>query len=228
MSSFNTDQSVKTEQQVDQPTFTVGDREYDVDAATKKITAADEHIAKLESERAQERERIAQLEAQLAQSTKLEEALQKLNAESVKDQPAQNTTGVDLESLTEKAKEAALAAIQEKETQAQTQAREAAEAENFKKVQDALVEIYGKDVDTAIVEKTGMSVETAMRMAKDPEQSVALLRLMEADKPKASLSPQGDINANSLERNAPKQDNMFANETKISSKVIMDKLLNQM
>lgn len=203
--SFNTDHSGEQEQAQDQRvTFNVGDRQYDVDSATKKITAADEHIQRLEAERAQEKQKIAELEAQLAASTKLEDALQKLKADNQESQSNEVTPSFDPETLSKAAQEAALAALQRQRDEEEKLQKKNLEDQTFKETQAKLAAVYGKDIDLAIQEKAGISVEKAMQMARDPETSKILLQIMSVDNARPSLEPLG-----STSLNTPKEDKIF-------------------
>lgn len=224
MESFNTDQSVNQEQQTDQSTFKVGDRDYDADSAAKKISAADQHIAKIEQENKEFREKMAALEAQVQQSTKLDEALQKLQskADTTEGRQEEVTTSFDPEKLSEAAEAAALRALQQQEELKQAQEAKALQEATFNETQSKLVALYGNDVDTAIKEKAGISLDTALRMAKDPEQSKVLLKIMEVDS-KPTLSPQGDVNTAAL-GTSKKSEPMFDTSKGITTKDIMKQL----
>jgi hypothetical protein len=208
MESFNTDQSVNQEQQTDQSTFKVGDRDYDADSAAKKISAADQHIAKIEQENKEFREKMAALEAQVQQSTKLDEALQKLQSKAdVPEVPLREVTpSLDAEKLSEAARQAALEALQAQQEEQKAQEALSLQESTFNATQAKLVALYGNDIDTAIQEKAGISLDTALQMAKDPEQSKVLLKIMEVES-KPTLSPQGDINTASL--NSHKKESIF-------------------
>lgn len=92
-------------QQEAKPLFSIGSRQYDVDAAVKKITSADSHIEGLEKETQTYKQRIQELEEKLKGQgdldSKLDEALQKLGqAQNTQtQQPAGTTTQADYEEL---------------------------------------------------------------------------------------------------------------------------------
>jgi hypothetical protein len=86
------------------PLFTVGDREYDVDAAVTKIKSADTFIDTLKNESKQKDQEIANLQAQLDQAKKLEDALEALKQKSSQGESNMSdntgaTTTVDIEAL---------------------------------------------------------------------------------------------------------------------------------
>lgn len=189
--SFNTDQSGEQDQTQDQSvTFNVGDRQYDAESATKKITAADEHIQRLEAERAEEKAKIAELEAQLAASTKLDDALQKLQAQNLESHSKEDTPTFDMESLKKSATEAALQALQQEKEENAKQEAELLKRKTFIETQKKLAGMYGNQIDEA-VQKVGLSVEKAMKMAENPEDSTILLQLMQVVPATPTLNPSG-------------------------------------
>lgn len=228
MESFNApDQDVQPEQSADQLTFTVGNRQFDVESAAKKISAADEHISRLEAERAAERQRIAELEAQLAQSTKLEEALQKLQADKPESRSQVETPYFDPEKLSATAREAALAAIKEQEEAKKLAEQKSIAEQTFKDTQAKLAAIYGTELDKAVEEHAGVSLQTALKMAQDPEQSKALLRLMKVPQSKPSAPPSGSLNTVAIGRNADQNKFLFEPGKAPTNKQLVDILLKQ-
>jgi len=128
------DQTQKAEGQADQaqqeqkPLFNIGDRQYDTDAAIKKIQSADSHISTLENEKKQQetlmeqqQSRIQELEAELAKkgdlSSKLDQALSNLNQQTT----TEATPPVDLDKLQQdmlqKSQQGTIQAIQQYEQQ---------------------------------------------------------------------------------------------------------------
>lgn len=84
MESFNTDQSEQNA--TDQLTFKVGDREYNAESASTKITNGDAHIAKIEAENAELRAKLESAASAEEIDAKIQAAL-KLNAEKQEGQP---------------------------------------------------------------------------------------------------------------------------------------------
>ena len=226
MESFNTDQSVQQEQPTDQLTFKVGEREFNAEAAAKKITAADEHIARIERENQEYREKMAALEAQVQQSTKLEDALQKLqSADQPESRSQDNTTSFDPEKLSQTAKEAALQALQEQEQARALQEQKAIAERTFNETKAALAAIYGENLDEAVQQHAGVSLQTAIKMAQDPEQSKALLKLMKVES-KPSATPSSDINTLALSKRVDPNKPLFEGGKAPTNKQIVDILLN--
>lgn len=145
------------------PTFAVGDRTYDVDAAAKKIEHADKHISDLEAELAQLRAKVEQQNAEEAKAKALEEALKgKKEEETTKSEP------VDVDRLIEEK-----LAMKEQEQLAK---------QTFAETSKALVDQFGaENVDAAVSEKmaaVGKTLEDAMRMAQDPSDAKVLMALL--------------------------------------------------
>lgn len=195
MDSFNTDQSVNQEQQADQLTFKVGDREYDVDAAAKKISSADEHISRLEQENAEFRKKLESALTEDQLEAKLQEALQKLNkASSPESRSNEATTSFDPEKLSQTAREAALSAIEEREKERLQKEQQATAEATFRQTFDTLASVYGKEGITSALEEAGIEVDVADRMARDPVQAKVLLKALRVDKAKPSAAPLGSVN----------------------------------
>ena len=91
--------------QAQKPLFTIGTREYDIDAAVSKITNADNHISTLEQERKADKARLEELEAKLKSQSdleaKLDEALSKVGqgSQGSSNQSAGSTDPVDIQEL---------------------------------------------------------------------------------------------------------------------------------
>lgn len=228
MESFNTDQSVEQEQTQDQKvTFKVGDREYDPEAAAKKISSADEHIQRIEAENAELRARAEKALTEDQVQAKIEEALQKLNASKPESRSEEPTSSFDPEKLSTAAREAALQALQEEREKEQAMAAKQTQEQLFKETQARLAAVYGDKIDEAIAEKTGIPLADALQMAKHPTQSKVLLKALGIDeKSKPSLSPSGSVNTVSLGRTSqPKSP--FEGKDRITNKDIIDALLQR-
>lgn len=223
MDSFNTDQSVNQEQQADQLTFKVGEREYDVDAAAKKISSADEHIQRLEQENAEYRKKLESALTEDAINAKIEEALQKLNkASEPESRSVEATTSFDPEKLSQTAKEAALSVIEEREKQRLQQEQQATAESTFKQTFEALAGVYGKDGIASALEEAGIEVALADQMARDPKQAKVLLRALKVDKAKPSAAPLGSVNTAALGVNKPKT--LFSDKSTLSTDDIIEAL----
>lgn len=151
------------------PTFVVGDRTYDEEAAAKKIANADSHISTLEAELAQERARAAELEKEAAKAQELEKALQRKSEEATtKSEP------VDVEKIIEEK-----FAVKEQQRVAE---------DTFKATSQALVDQFGaENVDSVVSEKmqaVGKTLEDAMQMAANPSDAKVLMALLGSGDPK--------------------------------------------
>lgn len=159
----------ETNQQTTEFVFNVGDRKYDADSAAKKISSADEHIAKLEKENAEMREK-------LIKATTLDAVLQSMNKDGEKP-PVQ--TGQqepqDIEALVERT-------LSQRETQ---RIREA----NVKAVDKLIKERYGeqaKEIFNAKINDVGLDVASAMEIAaKSPK---AFMKMFDDVKPEQQQS----------------------------------------
>lgn len=173
-------------------TFKVGEREYDAEAATKKISAADEHIQKLEAEN----ERLRQ---ETAASAKLEEALAKLETMQSSDHKSSDQNHdqpVDVASVVE---EKLAAMLSERETASQAERQKQLAEQTFKDTTEKLKEKFGDKVDEEVkarAKELGISFEKAISMARDPEESSILLRLLGTTPARGTAMPQPTLNNN--------------------------------
>lgn len=224
MESFNTDHSEeqKPEQQQDQATFKVGEREYDIEAAAKKISSADEHIQRIEAENAELRKRAESALSEEEISKRVEQALQKLQASQAEGQSKESNSSFDPEKLTDTAKQAALEALKQEREQERLAEQKSLQEKTFNETRAALQAKFGEDLDSVLPEVTGLSLEKAISMAKDPELSKALLRLVDI-KPKVTSNPVGEINSASLGQS--KSTKLFEGKAgRLTSKDIVQKL----
>lgn len=85
------------------PLFTIGTRDYDVDAAVSKITNADNHISTLEQERKADKARLEELERELEKrqdlEAKLDQALARVGDNSGGSGETDSTNPVDIQEL---------------------------------------------------------------------------------------------------------------------------------
>jgi len=170
--STETEPEVQAQQEVQQeskPSFVIGDRTYDEEAAAKKITNADNHISTLEAELAQERNRIKELEEKAAKVAEFEKALQRKSEEATtKSEP------VDVEKIIEEK-----LAVKEQQRVAE---------DTFKATSQALVDQFGaENVDSVVSEKmasVGKTLDDAMQMASNPSDAKVLMALLGSGDPK--------------------------------------------
>lgn len=165
----NADQAPQEERK---PLFSVGEREYDVESAVKKIQSADNHISTLESESKAKDQLIADLQAKLDQSTKLEDALAKMK--EGKQQPESN----DMTDTTDKTpavdKDALIAELLQKAQETATNSvKEYHQTELSKTNQKASIDAakarFGDEYETKLRElgsSLGLNDEAIDSMAK--------------------------------------------------------------
>jgi len=195
----------------DKLTFKVKDREFDVESATTKIMAGDEHIGRIEQENSAHVTKIAELEAQLQNSTKLDDALSQLKAQQTITQESQTTpetTGVSEEQI------GAIATRQIEEHLAAQRAADSAQAQQdlatrtYNETGSALEQIYGDKTNEAMAAKAaelGVSTNELYGMAKNPATAKMLLDSMKASVPASQATPSGSINTSGSYHNAPEK-----------------------
>lgn len=197
------DQDVKqeTQEHADQaneqeakPLFTIGDREYDADAAQKKIVNADGFIEQLKTESKEKDAKIAELQAQLDQAAKLEDALEQLKAKEHPQEESNmaeeasvdntNPTGLDLEELKQ-------SLLQEVTSHLTAKDQKALKQKNQQESIQAAQDYYGSDYENKLREKAksmGMSDEDIVAEAQaNPKKFKALFGLNKEQK--SSPSP---------------------------------------
>lgn len=154
--------------------FTVGDREYNAESASKKILNADEHISNLEKENAEMRKK-------LLEATTLDAVLQSMNKNGEK--PTAPTPAVDtpdIETLVERT-------INQRELQRTRTA-------NVMQVDKLIKERYGEQAKTVLQQKlssVGLDVNSAMEIAaKSPKAFMKMFDEGGSD-PKPSVPNHG-------------------------------------
>jgi len=201
MNSFNTDQSVNTEQTADQLTFKVGEREYSQEDAVKKIANADEHISKIQAENQELRDKQAALEAQVAQSTKIEEALAKLSTQqqSQESLTIPQTDGMSEEQIGAIAENTLKSYLEAENTKkAEAEAISVAE-KTFKETLASLQVQFGDKVDDqmkAYSQESGIPYDTLVKTAQDPSGSKLLLSALKVTTPRTEHAPSSSFNIN--------------------------------
>jgi hypothetical protein len=177
--------------QEDKPLFSVDGRNYDKDAAVKKIESADGFINTLKTEGQEKDARIAQLQAQLDQATKLEEALASLKSQSSTEQTTTDkTTPVDtsaiMQQLSEQLKQQVSSTFSEKEMQQKALSNET-ESMNAAKA------VFGSSYNAKLRERAsalGMTDSDIVQEAKtNPAKFKELFGLNK--KAQASITPTG-------------------------------------
>jgi hypothetical protein len=203
MSFTNPDQG--TEQQADQLTFKVGDREFNAESAATKIENADNHISKIEQENAEFKARLAAMEAQLEQSTKIDEALQtmKLQQSNTTEnvQPEQHTTGLSEEQIAEITQRKMEEYLASQTAKQQQDAAQALADKTFTETAETLRSIYGESVDEAVSKKAselGVPPAELFNMAKSPATAKLLLETMTPKKASSDTTPSGGYNTSGL------------------------------
>jgi chromosome segregation ATPase len=201
MENFKSDDHIATPTTNQEATtslsFKVGEREYDVDSAVKKISNADSHISNLEKEQAEARTRIAELEAKLEQSTKLEDALKQLKPSQETLTPEQPTSAVSKEQLEELVKQQAGSFLQQQEQLKAEQEAQALAAKTFQETKAALVERFGDKTERVMAEKAnemGTTLDHLIQMAKSPVESKLLLASLNTQTPSTDFVPNSSVN----------------------------------
>ena len=178
------------------PLFSIGNREYDVDAAVNKITSADNHIQTLENERKADKERIEALEAKLAEtgdlSAKLDSALEKLNGSN---QQANQTGSVDLDALRKQVLEEAAKVSADAAVSFEKQ--KIAEANTIKNI-DLAKQKFGTEFETKLREegaKLGYNDEDIQKLAKGDSERFKRLFNLEVRQTSSEPAPNSGFNA---------------------------------
>lgn len=188
---------VQPQAQLDpQVEFEIGGRKYNVDAAQKKILNADTHIAKLESERAADRQRIAELTSQANRVRELEAVLAGTIAP-----PATPTVAPAITPAQVQVDPVQLA-LDTASIVRNDMNREA----NFNEVAATLAKRYGASVDKVVygtMEGLGYTQEEVIEMAKSkPKALIAMFANVPAPSPTPTSST---VNASGVVTPAPRQ-----------------------
>ena len=214
------DQAPKNES-TDQLSFTVGDRSFNTEQAVTKITAADEHIARLEAEN-------ASLKESNAKSTSIDEALAQLreqNATPQNSQPITDTNVVSEEQIGAIANSQIAEYLAAKQVEDNAKAAEDLAAKTYRETGEQLQAIYGDKTDEAMATKAkelGISTAAIFDMAKNPATAQMLLQSMKVNSAPAQSTPSGGYNSAHHIGQAPEK---FVNyEGTITSSVLVDAL----
>jgi ATP-dependent Lon protease len=199
--------------------FEVNGRKYTAEAAIKKITSADQHIATLEAERQAEREQLAALKAEVNKYKGTAEVLaRKLELDGDNKQ-----TIVDPDQIAQTVASMVRGSLDE-------EARIARQNENLAAVKQSLTKKYGTSVDEVVakvVEPLGMTKAEAMEFAKTkPKAFLAYFDKVAAPVPQPTKS---DINTQALKGsdNAPTKRNIFEARTDRDRMEIYQEALNR-
>lgn len=177
--------------QEDKPLFSVDGRDYDKEAAVKKIESADGFINTLKTESQDKDAQIALLQAQLDQATKLEEALASLKSQSSTEQTTTDTTTpVDtsaiMQQLSKQLEQQVSSTFSEKEMQQQA-------LSNEKESMNAAKAIFGGAYNAKLRERAsalGMTDADIVQEAKtNPAKFKELFGLNKKAQP--SVTPMG-------------------------------------
>jgi len=210
MSDFSTDPAANSGQASDQMSFQVGERQYDAEAAAKKISNADEHIARIEAENAKYK---ADLEASRLESQSrlsVEEALTKLQnpASTQEANPTPSTNGLSAEEIGEIASKQLQDILGKQNQEAAALAAETKAASTFEDTKNKLAGQYGDKLEQVMNEKAtsmGVDLSRLVEMASDPATAGLLLESMKVSKVATQIAPSGSFNTASLHRAAPSE-----------------------
>ena len=186
----STDQSgtnvEKEESNSQTSTFVIGDREYTIESAAKKIENADAHIRKIEEENAQMRE-------QLQKAKGIEDVMNAMNQN--KQPTQQQTTPVQTEELASLVEGILNTSMQKRTAQ-----------QNLERVEAEMKKVFGdkaEDVYKAKREALGFSAETMQTLAS--ENPAGFMQLFAQQAPEQVAAPtQGSGNSENL-GNGPKK-----------------------
>lgn len=203
-------------------TFTVGDRSFNTEQAVTKISAADEHIARLEAEN-------ALLKEQTAKSTSIDEALAQLreqNANTQNSQPITETNVVSTEQIGAIASQTVAEYLANKQVEDNAKAAETLAAKTYRETGEQLQAIYGDKTDEAMATKAkelGISTKEIFDMAKNPSTAQLLLQTMKVNSAPSQATPSGGYNSAVHSGQAPEK---FVNydSGKITSSTLIDAL----
>jgi hypothetical protein len=208
--SFTPDQG--TEQQADQLTFKVGEREFNAESAATKIGAADEHIGRIEQENAGFQQQLTEMQAKLDQSTKLDDALSQLKAQQTQEtqnsQTTPETSGVSEEQIGAIATKQIQDYLAEQQATQSLQASELLAKTTYEETGKILESIYGDKTNEAMATKAtelGVSTNELYSMAKSPATAKMLLETMKVNVPDSQAAPSGSVNMASAYHNAPEK-----------------------
>jgi len=174
----------------------LGGRTYTLADIVTKITNADQHIATLTAERAEDRKLLERVNKVLERQTSIEDVLGHLKP------TGQSATAAPAAAVAAAAAPAQLTAEQIAATvKSSIQAERTAETEtqNFDRVAKALTAAYGATkVDAIVAEKAaanGLSVEGAAALAKKSPD--LFLKMFDLTPPKTTPRLQGNVNSSS-------------------------------
>ena len=180
----------------DQPvSFNVGERTFNVESATTKIQAADEHIARLEAEN-------ASYKAKVEQSTSIDEALAQLREQNVaptqNSQTTEHTSTVSEEQIGEIAKKQMAEYLAAKRVEDNATAAQSLAESTYKQTGEQLTAIYGDKTDEAMAVKAkelGITTQALFDMAKTPATAKLLLQTMQVNAAPSQSAPSGGYNS---------------------------------
>lgn len=218
-------QEAQTPAQEDQPdqkvTFKVGDREYDAEAAAKKISSADDFIEKLLQEKRDVEAQLEEARKQATGQTKLDEALELMRKQQAvsTEQPSQETPAVDQSALMEMVRKLAQ---EEAKSTYETESQRITRERNEQASLQAAKERYGDSFGNILLERgqhLGMTKEEVQELAgTKPEMFKELfVPKVQGGKP----YPQGSVNsaavAGAQKKEAPTIGKHFNSKTRVEA-----------
>lgn len=170
-------------------------RQYTKTELLKKLTHADNHVTRLESERAEDRRLLQEVNETLKKQVTAAELLKQMrDGQPPVTPPATTTAPPAVDAATIAAQ--VLGTIKEGEAAAQREA-------NWKAVTTTLTQVFGEKVNEQVAKvaaETGMSVAEAAEMARSKPQAFLRLFPEVQTKPKPSAIPnQGQHNTQSFQ-----------------------------
>ena len=205
----------------DQLSFNVGERSFTAESAITKISAADEHIARLEAEN-------ATLKEQTAKSTSIDEALAQLreqNAAPQNSQPITDTNVVSEEQIGAIANSQIAEYLAAKQIEDNAKAAGDLATRTYQQTGEKLQAIYGDKTDEAMATKAkelGISTQAIFDMAKNPATAQMLLQSMAVNSAPSQSTPSGGYNSAQFSGQAPEK---FVNyEKPVTSSTVLDAL----
>lgn len=172
-------------EQADQPLFEIGDRQYTLEAAKTKISAADEHISQIEQENAEMREK-------LSKAATLDEVLQQFK---------QQANGNEQGTPAEFTKDDIAKLVQEAVSESSQNERL---TNNLSKSQTLMKDKFGEGYTNIMKERgetLGLGPETMRDLAqRSPD---AFMKLFDDVKPSTPKPTIGEVNADAVNTGTP-------------------------
>ena len=185
------------------PFLQVGERIFgSKEDVVKKVASADEHIAKLEAERAADRELIEQLKARQSGIEQVLEEMKKpqgASVQSTEETPAQTQASVTEDTVRNLLQET----LSPQQKEAEAKEVEQVYADNLKQASEAVISYYGSE-EAAKQAVQKMSEATGYDLEKLAKESPKAFQHMMGIKPSAPSGLKADVNTAAY--NLPKQE----------------------